>query len=95
MRAGFFLIASRQFMDGLEPAQQEAIRAAALEAQVLMAEKNAQGAAELFDKLRAEGMEIDENPDLSGFIAASEGVHETYMDQFGRDAYEAARAMGQ
>lgn len=95
MRAGFFLIASRQFMDGLEPAQQEAIRAAALEAQVLMAERNAQGAAELFDKLRAEGMEIDENPDLSGFIAASEGVHETYMDQFGRDAYEAARAMGQ
>ncbi len=94
MRAGFFLIASRRFMDGLEPAEQDAIRAAAREAQAQMAEKNAEGAAELYDKLRAEGMEIIEDPDLSGFIAASESVHEKYMDQFGRDAYEAARAMG-
>jgi TRAP-type transport system periplasmic protein len=95
MRSGFFFIASQQFMDSLTEEQREIVRAAALEAQALLAQRNRDGAESLLDDLRAEGMEIIEDPDISGFLAASEQVHEQYMDRFGREAYEEAVALGE
>jgi tripartite ATP-independent transporter DctP family solute receptor len=94
-RAGFFLIASKRFMDGLAPEHREVVRAAARETTAALRRHNEEGAATLFDRLRDAGMEIVEEPDLSGFIAAAQQVHEKYMDQFGRDAYEAALALAE
>ncbi|WP_366552690.1 TRAP transporter substrate-binding protein [Aquibaculum sediminis] len=94
MRSGFFFVASKNFMDSLTDEQRAVVQEAAKEAQDYLAQKNAEGAAELLDKLRAEGMEIIENPDISGFVEASRGVHEQYMDVFGRDAYDEAVALG-
>lgn len=94
MHAGFFLIASKSFMEGLSPEHRAVVRAAALEAQSRLAAHNAEGARTLFDKLRAEGMVIEETPDVSGFVAASRAVHEKYMDKFGREAYDEAVALG-
>jgi len=90
MRSGFFLIASRQFMDELTDEQREIIREEAVNAQQLFAQRNREGAAELYDLLREEGMTIIEDPDVSGFAEASREVHETYMERFGREAYELA-----
>ncbi|MCB2054673.1 MAG: TRAP transporter substrate-binding protein [Geminicoccaceae bacterium] len=95
MRAGFFLIASRQFMEGLSPEHQEVVREAAETAQAALAEKNAEGAAELYGKLQEAGMEIVRDIDIESFRERAQQVHETYMDQFGREAYDAAVAMGE
>jgi tripartite ATP-independent transporter DctP family solute receptor len=94
MHSGFFLIASKKFMDSLTEEQRKVIRAAALEAQAALATANAEGARTLFDKLRAAGMTINEKPDVSGFVAASKGVHQKYMDQFGKEAYDLALELG-
>ena len=93
LHSGFFFIASRRFMDTLSDENRAIVHEAAREAEILMAERNDEGAASLFDQLRTRGMEIIDDPDLAGFTAASVAVHEKYMDQFGREAYEAARAM--
>lgn len=90
MRSGFFLIASQQFMDGLTDEQREVIREEAVNAQQLFAQRNREGADELYDLLREEGMTIIEDPDISGFVEASREVHEKYMERFGREAYELA-----
>lgn len=95
MRNGFFLIASRQFMDGLTDEQRQIVREEAVAAQELFAQRNREGAASLYDLLREEGMTIIEDPDISGFVEASREVHEKYMDRFGREAYEKALALGE
>jgi tripartite ATP-independent transporter DctP family solute receptor len=94
MRNGFFLIASKQFMDSLTEEQREIVREEAINAQQLFAERNREGADSLYDLLRQEGMVIIEDPDISGFVEAAREVHEKYMDRFGREAYEAALALG-
>ncbi len=94
MYSGFFLIASKKFMDSLTEDQRKVVRAAALEAQAELAQANAEGARTLYDKLRAAGMTINEKPDVSGFVAASKGVHEKYMPQFGKEAYDLAVKLG-
>ncbi|MEM8663679.1 MAG: TRAP transporter substrate-binding protein [Pseudomonadota bacterium] len=95
MRSGFFLIASKRFMDSLTDEQRGVVREAALKAQAAMAEANAQGAESLYGKLEEEGMTIVRDIDVESFRARAEPVHEEYMDQFGREAYDAARAMAQ
>ena len=94
MRSGFFLIASSSFMEGLAPEHQEAIREAAMEAQAMLAEKNAEGAASLYEQLESEGMTIVRDIDIESFRERADEVHELYMDQFGREAYDAAVKMG-
>ncbi len=94
MYSGFFLVASKKFMDSLTEDQRKVIRAAALEAQAALAVANAEGARTLYDKLRAAGMTIIEKPDVSGFVAASKGVHEKYIPQFGKEAYDLAIKLG-
>lgn len=94
MYSGFFLIASKKFMDGLTEGQRKVVRDAAIEAQAALAKANAEGARTLYDKLRAAGMTINEKPDVSGFVAASKAVHEKYMPEFGRDAYDLAVKLG-
>ena len=94
MRSGFFLIASDGFMEGLDPEHREVIREAAEEAQAMMAEKNAQGAASLYDQIETEGMTIVRDIDVAGFRQRAGKVHELcMMDQFGREAYDAALEM--
>jgi TRAP-type transport system periplasmic protein len=93
MRSGFFLIASKRFMDSLSPEHQEVVREAARDAQGMMAEKNAEGAASLYEELEKQGMTIVEDIDVESFRERVQPVHEQYMDQFGREAYEAARDM--
>lgn len=88
MRSGFFFIASSSFMDRLDDEQREIVIEAAREARDVLAEKNREGAANLLDRLRDEGMQIVEDPDVSGFEAASQRIHDEYMDVFGRDAYD-------
>lgn len=95
MRSGFFLIASKQFMDSLTEEQREVVREAALTAQAELAAANAEGAATLFEKLEEAGMTIVEDIDVESFRARASEVHEKYMDQFGREAYDAAVAMGE
>lgn len=93
MRAGFYLIASTQFMESLSPEHREVVREAAQEAQAMMAEKNAEGAASLYEQLEAEGMTVVRDIDVDSFRERVQPVHEQYMDQFGREAYDAAKAM--
>ncbi len=93
MRSGFFLIASKAYMDGLSPEHQAVVREAAALAQAEMAEANAEGAATLFEELEAAGMTIVRDVDVESFRARSEPVHEAYMDQFGREAYDVARGL--
>lgn len=95
MRAGFYLIASSRFMEGLTDEQRQVVEDAAAKAQDALAEKNAEGAANLYGKLQEAGMEIVEDPDIESFRAATRPVHETYMDLFGQEAYDAAVAMGE
>lgn len=93
MRSGFFLIASDSFMESLSAEHQEVIREAAREAQAMMAEKNAEGAASLYGQLESEGMTIVRDIDIESFRERADEVHELYMDQFGREAYDAALEM--
>ena len=93
MRSGFFLIASDAFMDGLSPEHREVIRQAAHDARAMMAQKNAEGATTLYDRLEEEGMTIVRDIDVEGFRERAGEVHELYMDQFGREAYDAALAL--
>lgn len=95
MRSGFYLIASKRFMDGLSDEHRAVVQEAAAEAQAAMAEKNAEGAETLFGKLEEEGMTIVEDIDVESFRERASAVHEKYMDQFGQEAYDAAVAMGQ
>lgn len=95
MRSGFYLIASKRFMDGLSPEHRAAIQEAALKAQAAMAGKNAEGAANLFGKLEEAGMTIVKDIDVDSFRDRAAPVHEKYMDKFGREAYDAAISMGQ
>jgi tripartite ATP-independent transporter DctP family solute receptor len=94
MYSGFFLVASKKFMDSLTEDQRKVIRAAALDAQTALAKANAEGARTLYDKLRAAGMTIIEKPDVSGFVAASKSVHEKSLPQFGKEAYDLAVKLG-
>jgi len=94
MYSGFFLIASKKFMDSLTEDQRKVVRAAAIEAQTAVAKSNDEGARTLYDKLRAAGMTINEKPDVSGFVAASKAVHEKYMPEFGKEAYDLAVKLG-
>jgi TRAP-type transport system periplasmic protein len=95
MRSGFFFVASKRFMDRLDDEQRNVVMEAAREAQDFLAQKNAEGAANLLDQLREEGMQIVEDPDVSGFQAASQQIHEEYMDVFGREAYDQVIALGE
>ncbi|WP_119165632.1 TRAP transporter substrate-binding protein [Algihabitans albus] len=90
MRSGFYLIASKRFMDGLSDEHRGVVREAAAAAQAMMAEKNAEGAANLYGKLEEAGMTIVRDIDIGSFRERAAPVHELYMDQFGRDAYDAA-----
>ncbi|MEZ5739074.1 MAG: TRAP transporter substrate-binding protein [Burkholderiaceae bacterium] len=94
MHSGFFLVASKKFMDSLGDDQRKIVRDAAIQAQAALAKANAQGAATLIGKLRDAGMTINEKPDVSGFIAAAKSVHEKYIPQFGQDAYDLAISLG-
>ena len=95
MRSGFYLIASKRFMDSLTDEQRQVIRDAAKKAQDDMAAANAEGAESLYGELEAAGMEIVEDLDVESFREATRSVHQTYMDRFGQEAYDAAVAMGQ
>lgn len=95
MRSGFYLIASKRFMDSLTDEQRAVVKEAALAAQAAMAEKNAEGAENLYGQLEEAGMTIVEDIDVDSFRERAAPVHEKYMDQFGREAYDAAVAMGQ
>ena len=95
MRSGFYLIASKRFMDGLSEEHQKVVEEAALAAQAALAEKNAEGAASLYGQLEEAGMTIVRDIDVDSFRERAAPVHEKYMDQFGREAYDAAVAMGQ
>jgi tripartite ATP-independent transporter DctP family solute receptor len=94
MHSGFFLIASKKFMDSLTDAQRKVLREAALEAQAALAKANAAGERTLFDELRAKGMEIIEKPDVSAFVEAARKVHESYIKDFGQAAYDEAVRLG-
>ncbi len=94
MHSGFFLIASKKFMDTLTEAQRKVLRDAALEAQVALAKANAEGERTLFDELRKKGMEIVEKPDVSAFVEASRKVHQQYIKDFGQPAYDEAVRLG-
>ncbi len=93
MRSGFYLIASKTFMDGLTDEQRAVVEEAALKAQASLAEKNEEGAASLYGKLEEAGMTIVEDIDVDSFRDRASEVHEKYMDQFGREAYDAAQSM--
>lgn len=90
-RSGFFLLANAPMMDALPEGQRQAIRNAGKEAAMTLKMHNERGAAELYQKLEAAGMKIVYEPDVSGFKDAAASVHENYMDQFGREAYEAVK----
>ena len=87
MRAVLYLTASQKFLDSLTPEQRTVIQDAAIESAKLHTAKTDKAATELVGKLKEEGMEIVD-PDLSGFKAAAQKVHEKYMDTFGKDVYE-------
>jgi len=93
MRSGFYLIASKRFMDSLTDEQRAVVEEAALQAQADLAEKNAEGAASLYGQLEEAGMTIVEDIDVDSFRERASPVHEKYMDQFGREAYDAAQSM--
>ncbi len=93
MRSGFYLIASKRFIDSLTEEQQAVVKEAALQAQAALAEKNAEGAASLYGQLQEAGMTIVEDFDVESFRERAGAVHEKYMDQFGREAYDAAQSM--
>ena len=93
MRSGFYLIASKRFMDSLTDEQRAVVEEAAMAAQAALAEKNAEGAASLYGELQEAGMTIVEDMDIESFRARAQPVHETYMDQFGREDYDAAVGM--
>lgn len=95
MRSGFFLIASKRFMDSLTEEQREVVREAARTAQEELAAANAEGAANLYGQLEEAGMTIIEDIDVGSFRARAGEVHEKYMELFGREAYAAAVAMGE
>lgn len=94
MRAGFFLIASKTFMDGLSEDHQAVVREAARGAQDALAAANAEGAATLYGRLEEAGMTIVRDIDVGAFRERTRPVHDLYMDRFGRDVYDAAVAMG-
>ncbi len=94
MHSGFFLIASKKFMDSLTDAQRKVLRDAALEAQAALGKANAEGERTLFDELRNKGMEIIEKPDVSAFVEASRKVHAQYIKDFGQPAYDEAVRLG-
>lgn len=94
MHSGFFLIASKKFMDSLTEAQRKVLRDAALEAQAALGRANAEGERTLFDELRKKGMEIVEKPDVSAFVEASQKVHQQYIKEFGQTAYDEAVRLG-
>lgn len=87
--SGFFFLASSQFFDGLDADTQALLRRAAAAAEARITELDLTDEASLFERLKEAGMEVTV-PDVSGFVEASRSVHETYMERFGRDAYEAA-----
>lgn len=91
MRQVLYLTASQKFLDSLTPEQRQVIQEAAIESAKLHNTKTEQSASELVDKLKAEGMTIVE-PDLTGFKAAAQEVHDKHMDAFGKDVYEMVKA---
>ena len=93
MQTRLFLNASTQFLDSLSDEHRQVVIDAAQKAEQMHAEKMANISGEYVGKLREQGMTIVEDPDLSGFKARAEEVHQKYMDVIGSDVYEAAKAM--
>ena len=87
MRAVLYLTASKKFLDSLSPAERKVIQEAADESALMHTQKTDKDARELVGKLTEKGMIITE-PDLTGFKARANKVHEKYMDTFGKDVYD-------
>ena len=88
-----FLTASNKFLDSLTPEQRDAILAAGKEAEQIHAAKMEKMIEDLSGKLKEQGMEIVENPDVSGFQEKAKQVHEKYKGVIGADVLEAVQKM--
>ena len=93
MLTRLFLTASQQFLDSLTPEQRAVVIEAGKEAEAIHARKLEKMIDELSVKLEQEGMELNKNPDVSGFQEKAKQVHEKYIDVYGQEVFDAIRNM--
>jgi tripartite ATP-independent transporter DctP family solute receptor len=79
------------WFEALEPETQEAVREAATEAMAYQRKYSADLTADLIEKLREEGMQVDE-PDLEPFRAATKDMYKEYVGSaFTEELYQAVK----
>lgn len=93
MQTRLFFTASKKFLDELPPDQRAIIIEEAKKAQQAHYKRVIGSEQEMETGLLEKGMQIEKNPDLSGFKERAKKVHEMYMDIIGRDNYEAIKKM--
>ncbi len=93
MLTRLFLTASNKFLESLPAEQRDAVLAAGKEAEQIHAAKMEKMIEDLSGKLKEQGMEIVENPDVSGFQEKAKQVHEKYKGVIGADVLETVQKM--
>lgn len=93
MQTRLFFSGSKKYLDSLPPEQRKIILEEGANAQKRHFQRILDMEADLEKAIAEKGMTIVKNPDISGFVAASQQVHERFMDAIGRANYEAIKKM--